>query len=960
VSDQAHHARMSAFTVPIWHEVDLLVVGGTTAAVAGALEAASSGLRVALVADETYLGQDLAGAFQLWPDEKDPLIAEAFAASGGVPARPAALKRALESALLRAGIPFLYGCQPVGILRDTADAPRGAVFAARTALFAVRAPRILDASLFGSVARLAGLATVARPDPAPVRWRVLASREPSGWQGAIRTLEPAYVQTLKDGPQSYSAFELSIDRTTLGADPRELEHAARATLCDEAVWVAADHLIECGGRSIAARPAGDTPADLSDACLHPAEGIWMANRLLPVGHAAALTDPWQMAAAGRRAARLAVSESAAAESPSGSPLRLATGGSAVSGLRFSEAFLRSDRGSVAIDVPAFAEWDAVDVVVAGGGTGGAPAAIAAARAGARTLCLETAHGLGGVGTLGLISSYWFGNKCGFTAELTDRLTELDAISRAKRGNAWHPGVKSGLYHRLLREAGGAAWLGSMVCGVLREGNRPAGVLVATPHGCGFVPAKRFIDATGNADLAAATGADCRLIDRTHVAVQGTGISPRVHPSVPHQNADHTFIDDNDPEGITLAHAQTRAKYPADFETMPFVNSRERRQIRGDLEISPLDILAGRTFPDTLFTASSNFDTHGFIVHPVFMVVPPDHKALRAHVPLRCMLPQGIEGLLVTGLGMSAHRDALPVIRMQADVQNQGYAAGLLAARTARTGEDLRAVDVKAFQQELVAQGILTPETAADADSFPMSAEAVAEAADGPLDNARDVAILFAHPALTRERLRAIVETPGEPGRRLRAALILGLSGYPEAGPFLREQVAASTWDEGWDYRGMGQFGPSMSVLDATLLALARTRDPGAAPVLVPLALALDATAAFSHCRSLALATACLRDPALASALGRLLDLPGFAGHAFVEPSELLADSDDSPISTRSRNLSLRELYVARGLFLSGDPEGKGRAILERYARDLRGHFARHAQAVLAAGPDHATDPLAWA
>jgi succinate dehydrogenase/fumarate reductase flavoprotein subunit len=55
-----------------------------------------------------------------------------------------------------------------------------------------------------------------------------------------------------------------------------------------------------------------------------------------------------------------------------------------------------------------------DVVVVGGGTGGAPAAIGAGRQGAKTLLLEYLHGLGGVGTIGYISSYYHGNKVGFT------------------------------------------------------------------------------------------------------------------------------------------------------------------------------------------------------------------------------------------------------------------------------------------------------------------------------------------------------------------------------------------------------------------------------------------------------------------------------------------------------------------------------------------------------------------
>ena len=939
-------SSFSPITTTVWKDVDILVVGGTCAAVAAALEASAAGRRVALLADETYLGTDLAGAFHLWPSGNDPLLSGAFSSCAENPARPAALKRYLETRLLEAGIPFLFGVRPVGLLRGKSGELHGAVFAARTALFAVLAPSIIDATTYGLVAKLASAPTVSRRSPAPVRWRVLASREPSGWAGSIRTLEPAYRQNLKEGPKEYRAYELETARKDLCDGPLGMEHAARSMLLDERVWVTADHLIDCGGLSLQAAREAAALEDLGDSDLQPGENLWLSNRLLPVADAGSLSDPSQMVSVGRRVGRLAAMRGRKAGA---GPCSLQTGGSGVAGVSFTGVFLRAGSGEIVLDSPEFPVWDGFDVLVAGGGTGGAPAAIASARAGAKTLCLETGHGLGGVGTLGLISSYWFGKKCGFTAELTALMGEADEISRSKNGNSWHPGVKSAMYHRLLRDAGGTAWMGSSVCGVLRRGNRPEAVLVTTPHGCGFVPAKTFVDATGNADLAAAAGAVCRVMDQHHAAVQGTGISPRVHPSVAHKNADHTFIEDNDPEGITMAHVQARGKYPNDFDTMPFVNSRERRQIVGDFEVSPLDILAERTFPDTVFTAMSNFDTHGFIIHPVFMVAPPDHAPLHAHVPLRCMLPQGLEGVLVTGLGMSAHRDAIPVIRMQADVQNQGYAAGLLAARCASSGETFRAVDVKAFQRELVKAGILDEATAAQGDSFPLAPDAIAAAAAGDLISAKDVAILFAHPEISKPLLKNIVASSSDLVKRRTAALILGLMGDVAAGPALLEWVSASAWDEGWNYRGMGQFGRSMSPLDAAIIALGRMRCAEAAPALAALASSLGADAAFSHCRALALAAASLKDPVLTRSLKRLLDLPGFSGHTFLEPHDILADNDPDSTSTSSRNLSLRELYVARGVFLAGDADPAIRSILENYSNDLRGHFARHARSILESG-----------
>jgi tRNA G37 N-methylase TrmD len=74
-------------------------------------------------------------------------------------------------------------------------------------------------------------------------------------------------------------------------------------------------------------------------------------------------------------------------------------------------------------------------------------------------------------------------------------------------------------------------------------------------------------------------------------------------------------------------------------------------------------------------------------------------------------------------------------------------------------------------------------------------------------------------------------------------------------------------------------------------------------------------------------------------------MPGMMGHAATDIKDaqsevLFADPN------LSRNLSLRELILARALFRCGDYEGLGKRILRTYAQDLRGHYARHANAVL--------------
>jgi hypothetical protein len=77
-------------------------------------------------------------------------------------------------------------------------------------------------------------------------------------------------------------------------------------------------------------------------------------------------------------------------------------------------------------------------------------------------------------------------------------------------------------------------------------------------------------------------------------------------------------------------------------------------------------------------------------------------------------------------------------------------------------------------------------------------------------------------------------------------------------------------------------------------------------------------------------------------LAELLSQPGMRGHAV----KTLADTKHEG----NRTGALREIMIARALFLLGDHDGVARSVLENYAQDLRGHFARHATAVLASGP----------
>ena len=111
---------------------------------------------------------------------------------------------------------------------------------------------------------------------------------------------------------------------------------------------------------------------------------------------------------------------------------------------------------------------------------------------------------------------------------------------------------------------------------------------------------------------------------------------------------------------------------------------------------------------------------------------------------------------------------------------------------------------------------------------------------------------------------------------------------------------------------------------------------------------LDASKEFSHHRACAIALETLGDPRAAKPLADLLAKPGMTGYATTTVEESMTKAAvGGGTETKPRNDSLRELVLARALYRCGDSGGAGKKILETYAKDLRGHYARHAQAVLA-------------
>jgi flavin-dependent dehydrogenase len=987
----AEHVSESSRELPVAFDVDVVVAGGSLAGVEAACAAAEKGAKVLLVESRPYLGYDLCGAQRLWIDEDETpetgLTKRLFGVKKVV--TPYAVKRALDQALMDGGVQFLTGTFVGELLVGKDGRPGGITIVNRSGRQAVRAKVIIDATKDAAIAHQSG-AKFKSFTPGPKQFQMIVVGgelvEGKGIKGrklpVVYRSEPASKPIWltrdqrdggkpgskakpKRGPKDFPVYEYTL-RLEMPSDSfRALSAAlnqARAMVYHPGLVDQAEHLTYLPENTIA--PAASGSDELG--AFQPAgvESLYVLNAYAGLGRAEMqqLMRSTSFAAIGRRIG-IAAAETARAL-PATDVIGYEGSSKGSEDLAVSEtapSFRFRDCPKLKLadhDLPVLGEFD---VVVVGGGTGGAPAGIAAARAGAKTLVIEFLDELGGVGTAGLIGSYWYGNRIGFTAEAQEAL-----------GSRWNVIAKSEWYRAELSKSGAEIWHGSFGCGALLDGKKVSGVVVATPFGRGVVLAKIVIDGTGNADVAAAAGAPTEF----SITPMG-GLSVQV-AGYPHRNLGdrgnntcYVLVDDRDVfDRWHLLVSAKRELGKKAYDMGQLIDTRERRRIVGDYKLTTVDILTRRTFPDTICHFYSNFDAAALPSSALFLVKDMKGPCFHCDMPIRCLTPKGIEGLLVVGIGASAERDAMTLTRMQPDVQNQGYAAGVAAAAAAgRTRGLIRKLDTKQLQKQLVKKGCLQQRVLTDTDSFPIGSDPLKEAVktlhaltiQAHQENRHDetfpaLAAVMGHPKASISLLREAYRKTDDTNVRTNFARILAVLGDPTGKETLLKAVeAAEGWGRGYGLTSHRKELNIFGEVDRLVIALGFVRAPEARPILVKKLEALDADSDLSHYKAICLALRLNKDKSLAAPLARLLKKKGVSGH--VQPLSYYAASDGAlNVPERARtntgggsnplNRKFKELLVAALLVECGDHEGQGRKILEAYTTDVNGHFASYAHTVL--------------
>jgi hypothetical protein len=427
-----------------------------------------------------------------------------------------------------------------------------------------------------------------------------------------------------------------------------------------------------------------------------------------------------------------------------------------------------------------------EVVVVGGGSAGFIAAVASARAGAKTTLVERQGYLSGALSATYASTPGsFGDPdfrqiiAGIGWEFVERM-EKAGYARVNR-KLWTvqmlPEVSKEIAMAMVTESGVELYLHSWVSEVLVEGGMIKGIIIQTKSGRQVIMGKVFVDASGDADVAAWAGApfeqltpdelwqttvDLTIanIDDEKVLEWGKknkervvwmgGSAPVKEPGLgsvisvividPGQNQSHedssyagpvptiklmpyhsigrvqgsVEINPIDVKALTFAEVEARRRAMSHLgylkRTVPgfenaFVVSeshlgvRESRRIIGDYVIQLQDLLSNARFPDVVALNCRALDRHmkGEIFEIEFLSGYHD-------IPLRALLPQNVNNLIVAGRCISCDHESHASLRGAATCLATGHAAGAAAGLAAQGSSDVRDIIVADLQSLLIKQG----------------------------------------------------------------------------------------------------------------------------------------------------------------------------------------------------------------------------------------------------------------
>jgi ribulose 1,5-bisphosphate synthetase/thiazole synthase len=1045
--------RIDRSRIPVLHNVDVVILGGSLAAVASALRFSRSGLTVVMVEHRNYLGREVSATLKPWVDlgqltgegqVPEPIAVclkrmEVAPHAGEIPIGMDAFKVSLESMLLDAGVKFVYASLPTeAIVVD--GAIRGVIIGNKSGRQALLGRLVLDATSTALVARVAGAkfeaetaddfhfvrmmememvealprSTVTVPSEFGIAGNTLTIHPGYGFEGHVLIECPMELQLGKMNLEGMMQREIEARHRTMRLASYLVHNvpafkSAKLAICayeldglqtTRMTGPAPAWISESKELDLVLSDKNQNKVNLSLASFAgPTKGLWCLNESARLGSSehALLHDPVNATLVGAAFAQAVIPmlnqekfTAASAQTDYGTSFHVPHNLE----VRFQDSPQRGRpyaRLAVPpLTVPVFREKD---VLVVGGGTSGATCGNSAAREGAKTLILELNPGLGGTGTLGGVSAYWYGRYwAGYAFRNATLVDEVHKsinwpTSANKRNGKWN--IEAKMYALILdaEKSGTEFFFSTTSIATVVLDNQVRGVVAATPYGPVATLAKVTVDATGDGDVAAFAGARFTFgAERDHFPMW-YNLAEYTKPTESRWHFAHT-VDVTNVEDCTNAFLLSRRGGPKCFDHGNYIATRESRHIIGDIVLTLTDILRHTPFPDVINLGAGEMDCHRRVASDwlrMGLLIP----ILPTEMPYRSVLPQGLENILIVGKATSIAHDVMYNTRNQPEMENLGGSIGVAAAYSVRDGVSPRQVDLKKVQKRLTEVGTLLPGMLTrDTEPKPCDEEdirAFVKQLDGrhfgswfDVEMAREdsphyrekipiVEICSSDPSLAVPILKE--ELPKASGdRKVRLAQALAMFGSNSAVPVLTEAIEyrlahritnVKTDDEPEAGTVEGKewgipFPPAELVY-----CLGMTRDPRAIAIWDKVA---DATPAepqdfsaelpwpYHYVDSICYGAELLGDPAAIPVLKKLHSRPTLHNQSIKTGFGVEFDLDKR---------ALTEVTIARALASLGDAEGY--EILIDYLDDVRANQAEFAHMTLEQMTkiDNGKDPEAW-
>jgi hypothetical protein len=392
-----------------------------------------------------------------------------------------------------------------------------------------------------------------------------------------------------------------------------------------------------------------------------------------------------------------------------------------------------------------------DVIVVGGGPAGLAAAIASARAGAKTTLIEQFGYLGGTATASLMACInGFRNQVepdhtqvvrGIAEEIVLTLKELNGLGKSPYAQKAYPTLPGQMEYsyaidtekfkyvtlKLCHDAGVYILFHTWFSQAIVENGNLRGIVVESKSGRQALFAKTVVDASGDGDVAARAGAPFWQVHKSEAPRLDDAIMYRIQfgTTRPAGNYACDFgtnavvwgpsagaLDGTNVDELSLGEIRARLAIYDDFaakqkqhpeladarvtETPPLLGVRQTRFIEGEYKLTADDAISGRRFPDVIAISPCP------IIHYYGYRRYLEHEGY--DIPYRCLLPLKVENLVVAGRCISSEQPPYESHRAMIPMMAVGQAAGVAAALAAKSALTPRLLDAHVVQATLRTQG----------------------------------------------------------------------------------------------------------------------------------------------------------------------------------------------------------------------------------------------------------------